>query len=679
VPDAFVVSRVDGEFKASTKLQIQGPDDDQSLTIHTSCSKQLNVGDVFGSLTLIQLTTTAGGTATLPDPNQEATTCVAAGDGPGTSCDSRPFEIIFEYTGDSCAATTNTQAGTLTCAGDPAFADPVSVVYTGNDPADITVSPMSGIGVNSLFALTATGRDELHSNSPLEITDAGGVLQSLSIHTSCSKPLALGDQFGSLRVIEFSSEDDGTVTLPDPGPPPEPTNECAIQSPPPPPHCTTKVEALSLRYLGGDCSETTNLQEGKLVCTDINPTVDPARIVVRKDGNIFLDTGSPADVSFGDIVDALASVGGKNELPAESTIEIFDTNGFLLQEIKLHTSCSKPLNLGDRFGAVEVFAIDRKDDGLISLGGVVEYQYVISNANPNSGVVDNVTVVDSELGVIASGLSIPENETVTIFELATLFEDTTNIVTVTGDSAGQMCLAGIADATVTVEPPPEVVASCETTGKPQVLVFEYTGDPCSETTNLQDGKSSCSGALAGEFPVQIVITKDLADVTVSPSLEVVSIGDLVTFTATGSTLKSSTEFDIVQDGNVLQSLKIHTSCSKPLAVGDQFGSMILTFWDEEPVEISECLCWTEAEMDLIAPVNTKCAVSTPGTITITKLTGRASVGGPREFAQVVDGMSGLTCGYQADDSRSQGLTTEEYLVCLDSITVECDDRGIPLP
>ena len=58
-------------------------------------------------------------------------------------------------------------------------------------------------------------------------------------------------------------------------------------------------------------------------------------------------------------------------------------------------------------------------------------------------------------------------------------------------------------------------------------------------------------------------------------------GDLVTFEATGDRLKSNLVFDIRQGSSTVQDLKIHTSCSKPLNVGDQFGSMILRGFEAE--------------------------------------------------------------------------------------------------
>ena len=94
--------------------------------------------------------------------------------------------------------------------------------------------------------------------------------------------------------------------------------------------------------------------------------------------------------------------------------------------------------------------------------------------------------------------------------------------------------------------------------------------------------------LQGDTPVQFVLTgRDEGKIDVRPSEEVVTITDpgsnKVTFTATGSRLPSHTRFDIVQGDMVLQSLDVHTSCSAPLAIGDQFGGVILrTYVPEQP-------------------------------------------------------------------------------------------------
>jgi hypothetical protein len=50
-----------------------------------------------------------------------------------------------------------------------------------------------------------------------------------------------------------------------------------------------------------------------------------------------------------------------------------------------------------------VFGMNREEDGSISLGGNIQYQY---GDEPNDEAVDNVAVTDDQFGVIASGASI---------------------------------------------------------------------------------------------------------------------------------------------------------------------------------------------------------------------------------------------------------------------------------
>lgn len=112
-----------------------------------------------------------------------------------------------------------------------------------------------------------------------------------------------------------------------------------------------------------------------------------------------------------------------------------------------------------------------------------------------------------------------------------------------------------------IDPPRE---PCDT-GKPKALTFQYTGEACVASINRQDGKYVCSG-LAGDGPVPIRVTKDADKIT--PSILWANAGDFVTFTTKESRLRAELELSI---GG--QALKIHTGCSVPLDVGDQFGSL----------------------------------------------------------------------------------------------------------
>jgi hypothetical protein len=97
------------------------------------------------------------------------------------------------------------------------------------------------------------------------------------------------------------------------------------------------------------------------------------------------------------------------------------------------------------------------------------------------------------------------------------------------------------------------------------------------SNNTQEsGKWSCSGNPNGAAPVQVVMTKDADKFDVAPSSGI-NIGGTfeIRMKEDGKEFPSEIKFDI-RNGQTLQSLRFHTSCSQDLRVGDQFGSVILS-------------------------------------------------------------------------------------------------------
>ena len=122
------------------------------------------------------------------------------------------------------------------------------------------------------------------------------------------------------------------------------------------------------------------------------------------------------------------------------------------------------------------------------------------------------------------------------------------------------------DCTVTQPPQP----SCDTVGKPNTLTFEYTGGGC-PGDNSQGKKANCSGDVDGAATVTISVnTGD--NYTVSPT--VVAPGGTFTVTRSSQDFKSNTDIDLSNAGGT-QENEVHTSCSAPLAVGDEFGAITL--------------------------------------------------------------------------------------------------------
>lgn len=59
-------------------------------------------------------------------------------------------------------------------------------------------------------------------------------------------------------------------------------------------------------------------------------------------------------VGLNDTFDIDAMNAGETLLKADTYVKIFALNGTLLQDIKFHTSCSQPLNVGDQFGSLKL-------------------------------------------------------------------------------------------------------------------------------------------------------------------------------------------------------------------------------------------------------------------------------------------------------------------------------------
>ena len=140
-------------------------------------------------------------------------------DAGGDECEDglKPQVLEMRYTGEDCAASNNSQDPKKTsCNGDPNFDSKVFIrAIDKKDPYD----PKANVWFEGTVELkdtfkdtfeidaTNAGKDELKAETWVFIYDFLGdtLLQKISFHTSCSQPLAVNDQFGSLILedIEF--------------------------------------------------------------------------------------------------------------------------------------------------------------------------------------------------------------------------------------------------------------------------------------------------------------------------------------------------------------------------------------------------------------------------------------------------------------------------------------------
>ncbi|MDH3254417.1 MAG: carboxypeptidase regulatory-like domain-containing protein [Acidobacteriota bacterium] len=126
--------------------------------------------------------------------------------------------------------------------------------------------------------------------------------------------------------------------------------------------------------------------------------------------------------------------------------------------------------------------------------------------------------------------------------------------------------------------------SCDI-GRPFAVAFEYTGHSCDDpnaSRNDQGGRPGtkgdyyCNGSLFLDEPVQLFVMKKSERFRVTPSQEILEIGDRVTISSTTEKqMFPATRIELRQGGQVLQEIGVHTSCSQPFNVGDQFGSLVV--------------------------------------------------------------------------------------------------------
>jgi len=426
---------------------------------------------------------------------------------PGDACEGKLTCFEFEYTGLGCDSSSNLQDPKKTlCLGGADGAQPVDIIVSGkkhkkrhrgwwgwwnkrkSHQAFASFQDVSVGDVNEVCAGNG-GKNNFGSSTKIKIKDANGgyhdVLELDKFHTSCSQPFGPGMQFGSIKITSVTSTRGGTVILPE-----DPPDEMCVTEidQTEPPHCVGNVTSLTLRYLGGDCSDTMNGQDAsKQNCWDASAAgTYPVRLIVSDGAAAPPSTNTYVDASpiaIGDLVTINASDAGHSSLTSTTGYWIKDAgDNTLRSDGHFHTSCSQPLNLGDQFGPLQVYSITSTGGGTASLEHDVEYTYTVTN--PNAGDASNVSVDDDLLGNITSGQTILAGESAVYTTTVPISEETTNIATVTGSVNGATCEPASASATITVVEPPPPAAICSTAVEAMRLL--YTGpDKLGATVSLR--------------------------------------------------------------------------------------------------------------------------------------------------------------------------------------------------
>lgn len=268
--------------------------------------------------------------------------CGPSAPNPNVCADDKPGLLQFQYTGEDCNASNNPQSGKATCSTVAPLQPTVRILITDkSNPTDSKAKKWfdGTVNLGDLFEMKANngGASSFASDSYYFIySTTGQLLQSGKFHTSCSQPLMVGNQFGSLLLNAFQRQGYN------------PGSACEFN---------VKPGTLNLVYTGSNCNASNNPQGGKATCTDQMPLQGTVRVVMA-------DKSNPADpkakkwydatVNIGDTVVAKASNGGKAEFSNDTYYFIYSTTGQLLQSGKIHTSCAQPLFVGNEFGAFKL-------------------------------------------------------------------------------------------------------------------------------------------------------------------------------------------------------------------------------------------------------------------------------------------------------------------------------------
>jgi hypothetical protein len=123
---------------------------------------------------------------------------------------------------------------------------------------------------------------------------------------------------------------------------------------------------------------------------------------------------------------------------------------------------------------------------------------------------------------------------------------------------------------------------CAEGTKPSALTLVYTGEDCSASSHGQPGsKVDCSGDPASASRVHVVAHDDKKRTYFDGPVDLDVPFEVSAGFAGKPRLGADLRVDVYDESGamLLQSVKFHTSCSLPLAVGDRFGSIELIGFD----------------------------------------------------------------------------------------------------
>ena len=386
-----------------------------------------------------------------------------------------------------------------------------------------------------------------------------------------------------------------------------------------------KPTVLTMRYTGEDCSASQTTQDaGQWGCSGDPADESLVRIVAtNKINGANIYTWFDGVVALGEPYSIDAANGGKSWLQANVHIRIYDLGDQLLQHSWFHSSCSQPLAVGDQFGAnlIEGFVDTTGGSGgggtggggtepqdlVVSLAGSIDFDVTSVDLNsvelwtplcrtgglkPIFSTLEDVTAPYTGLLCGPCGDQAPDGwldlsftfdwqQVIDSLGLAGLEEGDTVRIALTGLLTDECPFIAMDCLYVdTCEPGEPGADICEDEGPPRILTVQYTGEGCSATSHQQDpGQVRCIGDPGLAPLVRVVAAMEVGGGWVWFD-GMVALGETFDIDAANggqANLKSKILIELFDPTGVpLQTVGFHTSCSQPLNVGNQFGSILIT-------------------------------------------------------------------------------------------------------
>ena len=380
--------------------------------------------------------------------------------------------ITFRYTGADCSASNNDQGeigDKWDCEGVPGT-DPVSITVIKD--AGKTSTNKASVNVGDIFTL---GNDF----SSESIVAVGG--QTLTFHTSCSQPLAVGDVFGSLEVVGINGLSPGAKV-------------------------TYFYEVTNVGETDAEVTSVFDDQLGELLGT--SKTLTPG-------GNFTLEETAFISETTKNTVNVQGNIAGT----------IFECSG--ASDAVTVTVKQPTCDVAIAFEKLEDDKIKWKITNTSAI--VATLETFVLNFPGSYGVIEKVKLdgdiykADDSSLVVGPGVVITAGDwTQSDVSKRQLDPGETRDLEVEftqkGDRSGWVAITVLGGTTFAegcaVEFP--VVGGCAL-GKPTALVFEYTGAACSATTNFQEGNFKCEETGTLGTLVKVEMTKDADKILVQQS------------------------------------------------------------------------------------------------------------------------------------------------------------------